>query len=66
VILDFQEKLRAEPLWCPYYKPTQVDGKKIPGFDGDHDVRIARRGAHGHVKMGKPATANDNAVALAA
>lgn len=36
------------------------------GFDVDVDVRAARRGAHGHVKMGKPATANDNAVALAA
>jgi hypothetical protein len=37
------------------------------GFDEDVDARIARRGAHGHVKMGKPATANDNnAVALAA
>jgi hypothetical protein len=36
------------------------------GFDGDDDVRAACRGAHGHVKMGNPATANDNAVALAA
>jgi hypothetical protein len=36
------------------------------GFDEDVDARIARRGAHGHVKMGKTATANDNAVALAA
>jgi hypothetical protein len=33
------------------------------GFDGDDEVRIARRGAHGHVKMGKTATANDNTVA---
>src|SRR5690349_2848886 len=37
------------------------------GFDGDVDVRAARRGARGHVKTGNPATANDNnAVALAA
>ena len=37
------------------------------GFDGDVDVRIARRGAQGHVKMGNHATANDNgAVAFAA
>jgi hypothetical protein len=37
------------------------------GFDVDDNVRAARRGAHGHVKMGNPATANDNdAVALAA
>jgi hypothetical protein len=32
------------------------------GFDGDVEARTARRGAHGHVKMGKPATANDNAL----
>lgn len=36
------------------------------GFDGDDDVRVARRGAPGHVKRGNHATANDNAVALAA
>ncbi len=36
------------------------------GFDGDDEIRAACRGAHGHVKMGTIATANDNAVALAA
>ena len=42
-------------------------GRQIEGpADGDGDVRVARRGAPGHVKRGKPATANDNAVALAA
>lgn len=30
------------------------------GFDEDVDVRIARRGAQGHVKMGNKAKANDN------
>jgi hypothetical protein len=36
------------------------------GFDEDDDARTACRGARGHVKTGNPATANDNAVALAA
>ena len=37
------------------------------GFDGDDEAEAASRGAHGHVKMGTNATANDNnAVALAA
>jgi hypothetical protein len=30
VIPGFQEKLREEPLDCPYRKPTQVGGVSIP------------------------------------
>jgi hypothetical protein len=30
VIPGFQEKLREEPLYCPYRKPTQVGGVSIP------------------------------------
>lgn len=36
------------------------------GFDGVSEFEVACRGARGHVKTGKQATANDNAVALAA
>ena len=59
-----EARLDRAPNAAPHCTGSLTWGRT--GFDEDVDARIARRGAHGHVKMGKPATANDNAVALAA